>query len=179
MFPQLNAEEWDWLVGFYLADGSKYVDKRSYCVYFYLNPEKDKRILKKLLCILRKAKLNPKTIFKPTINTVVVRVANKRLFNDLPPKNKKQNYFPTSPEAFIAGFLDGDGFINVEKDCIGFSQKSVKWVAHYISDYLTQKGVKSWFKSGLKLRNGTYYYRTSLEKLKRKTKVLKYMSRIK
>ena len=51
---KINKNEKDWLIGLFLADGTKYKDLRTYRVTFYLNSLKDYKILEKLELILKK-----------------------------------------------------------------------------------------------------------------------------
>ena len=50
----ITRNEEDWLIGLFLADGSKYKNVRTYSVSFYLNSIKDLKILEKLKSILKK-----------------------------------------------------------------------------------------------------------------------------
>jgi len=172
----ITKEEYDWLVGLFLADGSRYIDKRGYCIYFYLSPFKDKEILKKLLLILKKMGFKPYVRLERSISTICVRFFSKALYHMLP--TKYDVYHPKSKDAFIAGFLDGDGFIIPKKDCIGLTQKIVKWVCPFIHKYFEGRGIHSWYKSGVHVRyGGMQYYRTSLKQIKAKTHILQFMAK--
>lgn len=176
LIEKLTKEEYDWLVGLFLADGSKYFYKRGYLVYFYLSPLKDKQILEKLLMILKKMKFKPSVRLKRTIGTLCVKFFSKELYHTLP--SKTDFYIPHSKDAFIAGFLDGDGYIIPLKDCIGLTQKIVKWVCPFIHDYFKSCGIQSWYKTGVHVRyGGMQYYRTSLKQVKAKSHVLEYMAK--
>ncbi len=173
----LTKEEYDWLVGLFLADGSKCIEKRGHIIYFYLSPYKDKDILEKLIVILKKMEFKPRVILKKTISTIAVVFFSKELFYTLP--SKSQIYHPKSKDAFIAGFLDGDGFIQPKKDCIGLSQSTVKWICPFIHSYLKQQGIQSWYKDGVYTKYRMHYYRTSLSHVREKTYILDFMAKAK
>jgi len=171
-FNDIAQEEWDWLVGLYLADGSKFKEKhRAYRIFFYLDPKKDRNILLKLSHILKSLGLRENT--RIVARSLRVRVTSKELYDKLLIKNSnKQNYFPIKIDAFIAGFFDGDGFIRSSKLEMGFSQSTVKWICNFIANYFISKGVNPWvFK---KYRN-SFYYTTSLKNVINNTNVIDFM----
>ena len=90
-FSKISAEEWDWFVGLFLADGSKNLEKRNYTIRFYLNPVRDTRILEKLLRIFAKLGIHPSITLKSQLNTLFIRTGCKILYKKLPTKGIKQN----------------------------------------------------------------------------------------
>lgn len=172
-FSRIDSDDWDWMVGLFLADGSKYKEKqRQYRVYFYLSPKCDIPIAKHLINILENIGLNPDINLKHSINTLAIRVTTKELFNKLPNKTKEKNFFPKNKDAFIAGFLDGDGYISRKEYCIGFSQTTVKWIGPFISEYLKHIGIRPWKETYYRK---AFYYKASLKKVKEKTNIIRLM----
>jgi len=170
----ITRNEIDWLIGLFLADGSKYKNVRTYSVSFYLNSVKDSKILERLKSILEK--MNVKYgIYHERRNTLNLRVQCKKFFELMPKKNEIYGISSRSPEAFIAGFLDGDGYISKKYGCIGFSQTIVKWIGPFISDYLITKGINPWKNT---IYRNCFYYTASLKKIKEKTNIVRLMSKL-
>ncbi|MBU3897193.1 MAG: hypothetical protein KJ697_04680 [Nanoarchaeota archaeon] len=159
--------ELDWLIGLFYADGSKYIDKRTYRTVFYLNPKKDMEVIDKVKNIL--TKMNVRFHTRISKGAMEIKATCKNFFLLMPMKQIK--YFPSNADAFIAGFLDGDGYVS--GNTIGFSQTIVKWIGPYIFKYLKQKGIKPWRNA---IYRNCYYYRTSFKKVKEKTNIVKSMS---
>jgi len=171
-FQKISREDLDWLIGLYIADGSKLKEKqRQYRIHFYLNPKKDELILKKLLNILISLNLNPNIQLKEKIGTLFIRVTNKMFFEKLP-YDKSEKYVPKNIEAFIAGFLDGDGYVNKKE--VGFSQTIAKWIGPFIVEYLEKKGVNIWTKGYYR---NAFYFRASVNKVKEKTNIIRFMAK--
>jgi len=57
-FDAVSPADWDWLVGLYYADGSKFKDKWKHVVVFSLS-KSDELAIAKLLKILRTLELRP------------------------------------------------------------------------------------------------------------------------
>lgn len=171
-FQKVSSEDLDWLIGLYIADGSKLKEKqRQYRVHFYLNPKKDELILKKLINILTSLNLNPNIQLKEKIGTLFIRVTNKMFFEFLP-TNKSQEFSPKNIDAFIAGFLDGDGFINKKE--VGFSQSIARWIGPFIVNYVEMKGVNVWIKKNYR---NAFYFRAPFKKVKERTGIIKFMAK--
>jgi hypothetical protein len=173
-FDKLTNSDWDWLVGLYFADGSKVKEKqRQYRVYFYLSPKKDTFTLKKLLKIFKTLELKPMVKIQQSIRTLIVRITSKELFAKIPAKKESQTYFPKNIDSFIAGFLDGDGYIIKKRGRVGFSQTIVKWIGPFISSYLKEIGIKPWRETYYR---NCFYYETSFKKIKEKTDIIRFMA---
>lgn len=169
----ITRNEKDWLIGLFLADGSKYKNARTYSVSFYLNSIKDLKILDRLKLILEKIDAKYGTYLERR-NTFNLRVQCKKFFELMPNKDKMYDFSSENPEAFIAGFLDGDGYISKKYGCIGFSQTVVKWIGPFISHYLISKGINPW--KNIMYRN-CFYYTASLKKVKERTNIIDLMSK--
>jgi intein/homing endonuclease len=170
---KITKKEKDWLIGLFLADGSKFIDIRTYRVSFYLNSRKDLKILEKLENILKKLGTRYDVQVKRK-NNLEIRIARKRFFEFMPSKNEIYKFSSRNPESFIAGFLDGDGYISDKYGCIGFSQSIVKWIGPFISNYFTKKGIRPWKNT---IYRNCFYYATSLKKIKEKTNIVCLMSK--
>ena len=171
-FRNISDEEFDWLVGIFLADGSKCRERpRTYRTYFFLNAIKDTKILEKLENILKKLKINYHKQIKKR-NTLFVKISCKKIFDTMPDK-KNSLYIPKNKDAFIAGFIDGDGFIDFKKKSFGFSQTIVKWIGPYISNYLKCKGIKPWTS---KIYRNCFYYVASFNKVNKNTNIINFMA---
>ena len=133
-FHKENASqaEWDWLIGLYYADGCKFRDRGEYMVVFALSTN-ELETIDKLLVILSKMGLKPRTCFNKD-NTVCVKVSAKQFYLTLP--SKENLYLPQSPLAYLAGLMDGDGFM--KKCCDGekwiFSQAKYSHLAKQVLD---------------------------------------------
>jgi hypothetical protein len=102
----VSQAEWDWLVGLYYADGSRFMDRHEYMIAFALSTH-EREILDKLLDILLRMKLKPRTWTNN--NLALVRVSSKLFYSSLP--NRRDLYQPRHPLAYLAGLMDGDGSI--------------------------------------------------------------------
>jgi len=169
----ITRNEKDWLIGLFLADGSKYKNVRTYTVSFYLNSVKDSKIFERLKSILEKLGAKYGTYLERR-NTLNLRVQCKKFFELMPNKDEIYDVGSESPEAFIAGFLDGDGYISKKYGCVGFSQTIIKWIGPFISNYLMFKGIKPW--KNLIYRN-CFYYTASLKKVREKTNIINFMAK--
>lgn len=169
----ISAEEFDWLIGLFFADGYKAKEEpRTHRTYFYLDSIKDKDILWKLESILKKLEVRYHKQLKKR-HTLFVKTSCRRIF-DMMPKTKNSKYFPENKDAFIAGFIDGDGYIDAKRKAIGFSQTIVKWVGPYICRYLRSKNIKPWKQ---KVYRNCFYCTASLNSVRKNTKILKYSCR--
>ncbi len=103
----VGQAEWDWLVGLYSADGCKFKDRGEYMAVFALS-KNEQEILKKLLVILSKTCLKARVCLSKD-NTFYVKVSSKQFYLALPSKNEP--YSPQFPLAYLAGLMDGDGYM--------------------------------------------------------------------
>lgn len=103
----LDQKDLDWLNGFFVADGCKYIERKyEYVVKFALDKKTDKKTLRKLSGILEK--LGCRFSIRNETNITIVRIYSKKLFNILPVKNT--SFIPENPSSFLAGLIDGDGY---------------------------------------------------------------------
>jgi intein/homing endonuclease len=133
---------WDWLVGFFYANGCKFKDQWKYVSVFTLSVS-EKHILRKLLVILRAGGLDPRVYKKQNSNAIDIRVYNKGFYESLPLKSGI--YTPKAPLAFIAGMFDGDGFIgnNGNSDRWIFSQAKCPKLVDQLHSILSRYGTSS------------------------------------
>lgn len=169
-FNLISNEDLNWINGLFIADGSKAKELRTFRTYFYLNSKKDLKILQKLEQILDTLNVRHFKQIKRR-GTIYLRISCKQFYDAMPKKEK--SFVPTNIEAFIAGFIDGDGYITERRGVLGFSQTIVKWVGPFIADYLESKGIKSWKR--LYYRN-CFYYAASLKQIRGKTQIIKFMA---
>ena len=169
-FNLISSEDWNWTTGLFIADGSKAKELRTFRTYFYLNSKKDSKILQKLERILDSLNVRHFKQIKRR-GTIYLRISCKQFYDAMPDKEKR--FTPTNTEAFIAGFIDGDGYITERRGVLGFSQTIVKWIGPFIADYLEAKGIKSWKR--LYYRN-CFYYAASLKQIRSKTQIIRFMA---
>ncbi len=103
----VGQAEWDWLVGLYYADGCRFKSRGEYIVVFALS-KYEQKIRNKLLAILSEMGLKA-SVYISKDNTVFVKTFSKRFYLALP--NKKEPYLPQLPLAYLAGLMDGDGYM--------------------------------------------------------------------
>ena len=123
-----DQAEWDWLMGLYYADGCKFKDRGEYMVVFALS-KSEQEILDKLIAILSKMSINARVCFLKD-NTVCVKASSKQFYQALPSKNEP--YLPRSPLAYLAGLMDGDGYM--KKGRWIFSQAKYPRLAKQVLD---------------------------------------------
>ena len=106
----IPQEDWRWLQGLFSADGNKTISKdkygKHYIVKISLNKKYDLPIAKKCMQILKTIGPSPTMITEG--NCLRVKVSSKLLFSALSKKPPKERLSP----AYIAGAIDGDGWIN-------------------------------------------------------------------
>src|SRR2546427_2459785 len=137
-FDAVSPADWDWLVGLYYADGSKFKDKWKHVVVFSLS-KSDELAIAKLLKILRTLELRPSILTKPEYGALNIRTYNKDLFIAIP--NKKDTFHPSNPLAFVAGLFDGDGYVSMmRRETWRFSQASYPHLATQVHETLSQYG---------------------------------------
>jgi len=129
-FHKENAShaEWDWLVGLYYADGCKFKSRGDYVIVLTLS-KNEREILDKLFIILSKMDLKAGKYFSKD-NTVYIRVFSKHFYLTLP--NKENPYLPRFPLAYLAGLMDGDGYMKRERWV--FSQAKYPHLAKQVLD---------------------------------------------
>lgn len=105
---RLKAWEWDWLIGLYYADGTKYTDAGyHYIIKFSLQLD-EKEIVRRLVSFLHRLGY-VKAWVKKEGGCTRVLVCSKKLYELLPSKDNP--YEPKDELAFLAGLVDGDGSI--------------------------------------------------------------------
>ena len=137
-FDAVSRADWDWLVGLYYADGSKFKDKWKHVVVFSLS-KSDELAIVKLLKILKTLGLGHSILTKPGYGALNIRIYNKDLFNAIP--NKKDTFHPSNPLAFVAGLFDGDGYVSMMgRETWRFSQASYPHLARQVHETLSHYG---------------------------------------
>jgi hypothetical protein len=102
----VDQKDMDWLKGFFVADGCKFIERKyRYVIKFALDIKNDKEILEKLAGILKQ--FGCRFSIRNDNSIIVVRIYSKMLFYILPTKNTA--FVPRDPCAFLAGLIDGDG----------------------------------------------------------------------
>lgn len=107
---KLKNWELEWLIGLYFADGCKYFEKHSYgyTIKFILDLKNDTIIVKRLLKFLRNIGVKP--VVSIGKGTLIIRIYSKMLYEFFPLKN--QPYIPKDVYGFLAGLIDGDGYVS-------------------------------------------------------------------
>lgn len=130
-------EDWHWLQGLFSADGSKIISKdkygKHYIVKISLNRKYDLPITEKCMRILKAIGLSPTMITEG--NCLRVKVSSKLLFNALSKKPPKERFSP----AYIAGAIDGDGWI--DHHAIQFGQSKIPELFDGIAGFFNRIGM--------------------------------------
>lgn len=137
-FSAVSQADWDWLVGLYYADGSKFKDKWKHVVVFSLS-KSDELAIEKLLKILSTLELSSSILTRRGYGALNIRVYNKDLFAAIP--SKKDTFNPNNPLAFVAGLFDGDGCVRMAgRERWRFFQASYPHLAMQVHEILSQYG---------------------------------------
>lgn len=114
----LKDWEWDWLLGLYYSDGTKYMDANyHYTVKFSLQLNEEEMV-RRLVNFLNRLG-NVKPWVQREDGCIHVLVCSKRLYELLPKKDDL--YRPKDELGFLAGLIDGDGSITKRKRKDGYS----------------------------------------------------------
>ncbi|MEA2089159.1 MAG: LAGLIDADG family homing endonuclease [Thermoproteota archaeon] len=113
----LEIWEWDWLLGLYYADGTRYKDTNYHYTIKFSLQFNEEEIVRRLVNLLRRLG-NVKPWMRKENRCIHVLVCSKQLFELLP--NKEEQYEPKDELAFLAGLIDGDGSITKRKRKDGF-----------------------------------------------------------
>ena len=114
---RLKDWEWDWLVGLYYADGTRYRDiNYHYTIKFSLQLNEEE-IVKRLVNLLNRLG-NIKAWTRREEGCIRVLACSKQLYEFLP--SKDESYEPKDELAFLAGLIDGDGSVTKRKRKDGF-----------------------------------------------------------
>jgi len=138
----ISQEDWHWLQGLFSADGNKIISKDKYGKHYIVRISLDKRhdipVAEKCIRIVKAIGLTP-TVFSEG-NCLRVKISSKLLFNVLSKKPDKSSITP----AYIAGAIDGDGWI--DKGAIQFGQSHVPELFDALIDFFNRLGtpVKKW-----------------------------------
>ena len=130
-------EDWLWLQGLFSADGNKTISKdkygKHYIVKISLNKKYDLPIAKKCMQILKAIGPSPTMITEG--NCLRVKASSKLLFSALSKKPPKERLSP----AYIAGAIDGDGWI--DHHAMQFGQSKIPELFDGIADFFSRIGM--------------------------------------
>lgn len=138
-------EDWNWLQGLFSADGNKIINDGKYGKHYVIRISFDKNndslIIEKCRRIIKSLGLSPTTLL--TGNCLTIKATSKQLFNSLN-KIPDKSYVTA---AFVAGAIDGDGW--VDHRAIQFGQSHIPEFFDAIWDYFTERNIKVgvWTKS--------------------------------
>jgi len=116
----ISEKEKGYLFGLFEGDGYKLYDERSrhYQVEFYLNSERDKKIIDFVAGALNKLNLNPNQYQDKRFSCKRVRVYSKSLFElikkDIDFKDRGTDF----KIGFVSGLIDSEGYVNNKKGYI-------------------------------------------------------------
>lgn len=116
----LNRKEKGYLFGMFEGDGYKIYDKKSrhYHIEFYLNSEKDKKIINFIIDLLNKIGLKSNLYQDKRCKCMRIRVYCKELFNILSKNIDLKNKSKDFSIGFISGLIDSEGHYNKDKSYI-------------------------------------------------------------
>nr|MDO8099416.1 helix-turn-helix domain-containing protein [Candidatus Njordarchaeota archaeon] len=154
----LLPEERAYLLGLYFTDGSLCHEKSSYRVQFYFG-NSETRLAERTIVLLKRLGLNPKMSRPKGRNYLAVRASASNLVSFFPEKDRFLTPKPNEAHGwaryerlegnlgipFIAGLLDGDGYLRIAYDkrsilgidkCWSFAQVKFKFLADFLVDYV-------------------------------------------
>lgn len=105
---RLEDWEWDWLLGLYYADGTKYTDANYHYTIKFSLQFNEEEIVRRLVNLLNRLG-DVKPWIRKDKRCIYVLVCSKRLYELLPKKDNP--YKPRDELGFLAGLIDGDGSI--------------------------------------------------------------------
>ena len=116
-FDNLSEKEKGYLFGMFEGDGYKIHDKKSrhYHVEFYLNSVKDKEIIKLIVNLLKKIKLNPNLYQDKRFHCKRIRVYSKQLFGIIGKNIDLSNKSYDFKLGFTSGLIDSEGYVHKVK----------------------------------------------------------------
>lgn len=138
----IPQEDWRWVQGLFSADGNKTISKdkcgKHYIVKISLNKKYDLPIAKNCMQILKAIGPSPTIITEG--NCLRVKASSKLLFNVLGKKPPKERF----SSAYIAGAIDGDGWI--DHHAMQFGQSKIPELFDGIADFFNKIGtpVATW-----------------------------------
>ncbi len=141
----ISPEDWQWLQGLFSADGNKIINDgrygKHYVVRISFDKNHDSLIIEKCARIIKAIGLSPTTLL--TGNCLTIKTTSKQLFNLL---NKIPNKSAVTA-AFVAGAIDGDGW--VDHRAIQFGQSHIPELFDAIVNFFNErnKPVGVWTRS--------------------------------
>lgn len=114
---RLKDWEWNWLVGLYYADGTKYTDASYHYTIKFSLQWNEGEIVRRLVNLLNKLGMIRAWVQEDK-RCIRVLVCSKQLHKLLP--NKEIPYEPKDELAFLAGLIDGDGLVRRRRRKDGF-----------------------------------------------------------
>lgn len=138
----ISQEDRHWLQGLFSADGNKIISRdkygKHYIVRIRLDKKHDSQVAEKCVRIIKAIGLTPTVLSEG--NCLRVKISSKLLFNALSKTPDKSTVTP----AFVAGAIDGDGWI--DKGAIQFGQSHVPELFDALVGFFNGLGtpVKHW-----------------------------------
>jgi len=116
----LTYKEKGYLFGLFEGDGYKVYDKKSrhYQVEFYLNSEKDKKIIEFVVRLLYKIGLKANLYQDKRYNCKRIRVYSKNLFNIIDKNMDLSKETKDFKLGYVSGMIDSEGHVNRKKSYI-------------------------------------------------------------
>lgn len=135
---RIAKEDWEWFQGLFSADGNKIVSKdkygKHYIVRISLDKTNDLLIAEKCARIVKAIGLVPITLSWG--NCLTIKVSSKLLFNALSKIRERSSI----TAAYIAGAIDGDGWI--DHGAIQFGQSRVPELFDEIFEFFKQRDIQ-------------------------------------
>lgn len=111
---------WGYLFGLFEGDGYKYHDLRFRHRYveFYLNSERDLKIINSLIDNLKSQKLNPLVYQDKRFNCTRIRINSKEMFFILDKNIKIDDKSKEFKLGYVSGMIDSEGYVDKNKSSI-------------------------------------------------------------
>jgi hypothetical protein len=141
----VTSQDWQWFQGLFAADGNKIVCRDTfgphYIVRIGLDNMHDLPIAEKCIRIIKAVGLTPNKLLWG--NCLTIKISSKQLYHKLNKIVEKSTVTP----AYIAGAIDGDGW--VDHRAIQFGQSHVPELFNGISNFFTEHNIQIgvWTKS--------------------------------
>lgn len=140
----LSEKEQGYLFGLFEGDGYKidYRKSRHYQVEFYLNSERDKKIIDFLISLLNKLNLRVNVYQDKRFNCKRIRTYSESLFNVIQKNILLEDKSDEFKLGFISGFLDSEGHVDNKKYCISIMNTNLS-ILQQCKKHLESIGINS------------------------------------